>query len=428
MSGTAPSHDIVNADSSNEDGYEDLLLELEEGARNDRPAEYKCSHSIRVGALCAVCGEDVGTNQSKNQIDSQVVKQVDEFVTKKDIKVQRSINLQLYNKNKLILILDLDQTVIHTTIMPSKCDFRLEITGSYFYVKVRPNLIEFLNCVSRMFEIHVYTMGTKEYAHAVCSNLDPNGVIFNKIISRDDSPSKLKKSIKRITKINRNVVILDDRADIWDYSSNLILVRPFWYYNRIDINDPANVLRILNARADVLGKDSADKQILEGEEEMVVLADGETRVPNVDESGEDNSAGECDSAGEGDALNVCDDDELLRIFLILKKIHKKVFKNTRKDKKGCKKWRNVLRIIRNKPLNGMIIAVNEIFKDMVIYLGGKIEGIPAVAVENAMAANYYKIKNIRAAWLYEMAYERKYICFDDYIKEDTIDCKDEINT
>jgi RNA polymerase II subunit A C-terminal domain phosphatase len=40
------------------------------------------------------------------------------------------------------------------------------------------------------YEMHVYTMGTRAYAEAVCAAIDPGGAVFRgRILSRDESGS-----------------------------------------------------------------------------------------------------------------------------------------------------------------------------------------------------------------------------------------------
>lgn len=44
--------------------------------------------------------------------------------------------------------------------------------------------------MSEKYEMHVYTMGTRAYAEAVCATIDPNSDIFGgRILSRDESGS-----------------------------------------------------------------------------------------------------------------------------------------------------------------------------------------------------------------------------------------------
>jgi RNA polymerase II subunit A-like phosphatase len=110
----------------------------------------------------------------------------------------------------------------------------------------RPGLVEFLNDLSTRFEMHVYTMGTRAYAMEVCAAIDPDGAIFaGRILSRDESGSKwlyihsmlftsdlfigmTHKNIERLFPVDQSmVVIIDDRADVWDtHQNNLVKVIP----------------------------------------------------------------------------------------------------------------------------------------------------------------------------------------------------------
>ena len=56
----------------------------------------------------------------------------------------------------------------------------------------RPGLGRFLDDMEELFEMHVYTMGTRSYADAICAVIDPAGSIFGgRILSRDESRSML---------------------------------------------------------------------------------------------------------------------------------------------------------------------------------------------------------------------------------------------
>lgn len=60
-----------------------------------------------------------------------------------------------------------------------------------YYIKLRPKLQEFLKEVTKQYELHIYTMGTRNYAEAVANKIDPDKTIFReRILSRDESGSK----------------------------------------------------------------------------------------------------------------------------------------------------------------------------------------------------------------------------------------------
>lgn len=103
--------------------------------------------------------------------------------------------------------MDLDQTVLHATVDqghieellgdPSHPDYehvkdvaRLRLSDNPFtyYIKFRPGLKDFLEELRGMYELHVYTMGSRSYASEIVKLMDPDRRFFgDRIISREDS-------------------------------------------------------------------------------------------------------------------------------------------------------------------------------------------------------------------------------------------------
>lgn len=115
----------------------------------------------------------------------------------------------------------------------------IENEGCMYYIKPRPGTQDFFRNISTKYEMHVYTMGTRAYAEEVCAAIDPDGKIFGgRILSRDESGSLTQKSLQRLFPCDTSmVVIIDDRADVWEWSPNLIKVIPYDFFVGIgDIN------------------------------------------------------------------------------------------------------------------------------------------------------------------------------------------------
>ncbi|KAJ7684787.1 hypothetical protein DFH06DRAFT_1073723 [Mycena polygramma] len=207
----------------------------------------------------------------------------------------------LLKARKLSLIVDLDQTIVHATVDPTIGDWRaegaawkarhalrkpdapdanpdssdsddecnpnweavedvgefklgaeafgippgkgkgkmLENEGPMYYIKRRPGWEAFLEDMATKYQMHVYTMGTRAYAEQVCALIDPTGKIFGgRLLSRDESGSLTQKSLQRLFPCDTSmVVIIDDRADVWEWSPNLIKVVPYDFFVGIgDIN------------------------------------------------------------------------------------------------------------------------------------------------------------------------------------------------
>jgi RNA polymerase II subunit A-like phosphatase len=102
--------------------------------------------------------------------------------------------LRLLKTRKLTLVVDLDQTLIHTSTdphiepgLPDVYGFRLGGQPIVYHCRLRPHVREFLEKVSKLYELHVFTMATKDYAAAVIDILDPERHLFcDRIITRDE--------------------------------------------------------------------------------------------------------------------------------------------------------------------------------------------------------------------------------------------------
>ena len=178
--------------------------------------------------------------------------------TKADDEAKR----RLLASRKLSLVVDLDQTIIHATVDPTVADWQKdednpnhdavkdvqsfllkddgpEKKGCWYYIKLRPNLKEFLENVSKIYELHIYTMGTRAYAKNIADIIDPQHKIFgDRVLSRDESGSMTAKNLQRLFPVDtKMVVIIDDRGDVWKWSPNLIKVTPYDFFVGIgDIN------------------------------------------------------------------------------------------------------------------------------------------------------------------------------------------------
>ncbi|KAI9495880.1 HAD-like domain-containing protein, partial [Zychaea mexicana] len=232
---------------------------------------------------------------------------------------------RLLHDRKLSLILDLDQTVVHATWDPTVGDwmkdenntnhpatkdirkFTLPGSSLMYYIKLRPGLSEFLRQVSGLYELHIYTMGTRHYAEAVAREIDPEDKLFRgRILSRDESGSVTQKKIQRLFPCDTSmVVVLDDRSDVWSFSPNLIKIKPYEFFVGIgDINSPF-----------------APKQIL-AEQEKIQEAMAKEQQQQRPLAQKQNEL----APGQDRPLLVDDDKELYTMSTILTEVHERFYK------------------------------------------------------------------------------------------------------
>ncbi|KAK1366616.1 hypothetical protein POM88_042177 [Heracleum sosnowskyi] len=175
-------------------------------------------------------------------VDYEVL-ELDKFFESMGIENTKLMNLQ--SQKKLCLILDLDHTLIHSTdeynsrktaeILGNADDiFQLKFWEIEFLVKLRPFVRKFLNEASKLFEMYIYTLATRDYAMRVVSLLDPDGVYFgSRIISSEDSTDKCQKSLDVLPDVDESfVLVLDDLKFVWSrHSRNLILMKKYVYFD-----------------------------------------------------------------------------------------------------------------------------------------------------------------------------------------------------
>ncbi|KAK1366610.1 RNA polymerase II C-terminal domain phosphatase-like [Heracleum sosnowskyi] len=165
-------------------------------------------------------------------------------------KVIKNIKLKkLQSQKKLCLILDLDHTLVHTIAAVKRGDnlrrpagtfrnadiFRRKFKGVEHMTKLRPFVRKFLKEASNLFEMYIYTLGSREYALGMASILDPRGVYFgSRIISSEDSTEVNGKSLDVLPDVDESfVLILDDLDVVWPkYLCNLILMKKYVYFSQ----------------------------------------------------------------------------------------------------------------------------------------------------------------------------------------------------
>lgn len=218
-----------------------------------------CDHPAFFSSLCVACGMPQSMIQTtlETKFTSKVVGKgnIMEY-NSKVIQSKGVENLhELRKMKKLILVLDIDLTLIHSvqidgatpkdTVQDYGNIHHLpieEMAGNglkHLVMKKRPFLDKFLEEAAKLFRIHIYTAGTRRYAEAVVKVLDPKGVIIgNRIVSRTEGaalsrPDALTKSLNNIFFDEASMaVILDDREDVWKGLQNeqLLLVRPYHFF------------------------------------------------------------------------------------------------------------------------------------------------------------------------------------------------------
>ncbi|DBA95101.1 TPA: hypothetical protein ACH3X1_002613 [Trebouxia sp. C0004] len=157
----------------------------------------------------------------------------------------------LLSKNKLLLVLDLDHTLLSSTRMADlpeeilpKLEQLLKQQGTgeeqllfklphmLMWTKLRPGIRDFLVQTHKLFELHIYTHGDQDYAAEMAKLLDPNKTFFGgRVISARDSTQRHVKSLDVVLGADTSVLILDDTEGVWPaHAANLIQVDRYIFF------------------------------------------------------------------------------------------------------------------------------------------------------------------------------------------------------
>jgi FCP1-like phosphatase family protein len=153
-----------------------------------------------------------------------------------------------------------------------------------YFVKLRPKLQYFLDELSPLFQMSIYTHGTRKYAEGTCKIMDPEGVYFGRrIVSRSDHPELgANKSLAHLLKTDWSMVLIyDDREDVWkgEQGDHLLCAKPFVHFDQqakgVVVNNAPGLLSLGTKQSADAIADSSDENLpceLEEDDEGLVQA------------------------------------------------------------------------------------------------------------------------------------------------------------
>jgi CTD small phosphatase-like protein 2 len=142
--------------------------------------------------------------------------------------------------HKSTLVLDLDETLIHSSSIPIENPDDVVFLNSGgqkkpLFVKYRPGLFEFLNRVSLKFELVIFTASTRDYAEQVINKFDCQRRLLKYRFYREDCTDHSGQYVKDLGKLGRDlskVIILDNSITAFLYQLNNGIPIASWF------NDP----------------------------------------------------------------------------------------------------------------------------------------------------------------------------------------------
>lgn len=146
---------------------------------------------------------------------------------------------------KALLILDLDETLIHAS--EHELDGTADFCISEYFVYCRPHLLRFLQLRARVFELAIWSSGTASYVQEIVQRIIPDDVKLSFLWSRDrcglrrdleTDETYYQKDLKKVTKLGYSlskILILEDKKEnVRRHFGNAVYIKP-WYGDPSDV-------------------------------------------------------------------------------------------------------------------------------------------------------------------------------------------------
>jgi Dullard-like phosphatase family protein len=129
-------------------------------------------------------------------------------------------------KKDFCLVLDIDETIVHSMNLPF---------GNYFLL--RPGVIHFLEELSKLYEIIIFTCSPKIYADGILNKIDIDNNYISHRLYKDHVIFEKGKSVKKLNMIGRDlnkIIFVDNMKSNAKYNLQNLCHVSTWIY---DIND-----------------------------------------------------------------------------------------------------------------------------------------------------------------------------------------------
>ena len=156
----------------------------------------------------------------------------------------------IYNNKNKLLILDLDETLVHTSFQPLGKDINNRIIEPDIFLKIffdkkyydlyvltRPYIYEFLKEMSKLFVVYIFTASIREYADPLLNELDKDKIIKKRLFRDSCTISDKGKYVKNLNNLNYNlkdIILLDNNPISYSFNKTNGIPIKTWHNDKND--------------------------------------------------------------------------------------------------------------------------------------------------------------------------------------------------
>jgi Dullard-like phosphatase family protein len=194
-------------------------------------------------------GGDYGVNSPRGGISGDNTKETAPWADDHLLPPQKE------NKGKKCLVLDLDETLVHSSFKPVECDFNVdvEIENQVYkvFVAKRPHVDQFMKRCGELFEVVVFTASLAKYADPVLDLLDQHKVVDWRLFRESCSPFKgsYVKDLGRMGRDINTIMIIDNSPHSYFFNPENAIPCESWFSEQSD-RELLDLIPILEQLAD----------------------------------------------------------------------------------------------------------------------------------------------------------------------------------
>lgn len=218
----------------------------------ERVSKEDLAMSFSLGVAYAWICSIIASVLSLSPLKSKSSKSTEDLLIAKDLS-KPALPLTPALKRKT-LILDLDETLVHSTIKPVNhhhltVDVMIDGLNCTFYVIKRPHVDVFLKKVAEWFDVIIFTASMQQYADPLINQLDPNNLVGGRLF-RESCIAKDGNFIKDLSAIKQDLtstIIIDNSPIAYSHNKENALPIDNWMGDNPQDDSLLNMLPFLNA-------------------------------------------------------------------------------------------------------------------------------------------------------------------------------------